>query len=394
MVQIIVRYAEIALKGGARLEFEKRLVLNIRKSLELPATAVGRERGQIVVSVSELEVEEKLRKLSQVFGIAWFAQGISCPSKESSIVSAAVDLAKKELASGDTFAVRATRSDKALQFTSKDIEEMVGDAIRKKFAYKVNLSEPDKTIFISIGKNNSYLFSEKIRGLGGLPVGSSGKVLSLISGGFDSIAASFLLAKRGAKIDFLHFHVFADSEGVLDSKMPNIWNKLSSYTFSKHVFLASYIPFQMQVLELRRREERYELVVFRRLMVRVGEILAEKYGYQALVLGDSLGQVASQTMMNIVAVDRAVAIPIFRPLIGYDKVEAIDLVKAIGLEDEVNEVYKDCCSLVSTHPATRANFVKVEAIEKQLDVDGIVRQIASTTERLRLDSVSNFHTKT
>lgn len=168
MVQIIVRYAEIALKGGARLEFEKRLVLNIRKSLKLPATAVGRERGQIVVAVSELEVEEKLRKLSQVFGIAWFAQGISCPSEESSIVSAAVDLAKKELVGGKTFAVRATRSDKALQFTSKDIEEMVGDQIRRKFAYKVNLSQPDKTIFITSGRNESYLFSEKIRGLGGV----------------------------------------------------------------------------------------------------------------------------------------------------------------------------------------------------------------------------------
>jgi thiamine biosynthesis protein ThiI len=169
--------------------------------------------------------------------------------------------------------------------------------------------------------------------------------------------------------------------------MPKIWNKLSLFTLSRQVYLASYIPFQTQVLELSRREERYELVVFRRLMARVGEILCKKHGYKALVLGDSLGQVASQTMENIVAVDEAVSIPIFRPLIGYDKTESINLVKAIGLESEVNKSYKDCCSLISEHPATRANLVKVKALEKQLDIGHIVQRIASETERIQLANI-------
>lgn len=384
MSLIIVRYAEIALKGGVRSEFEKRLVGNIRRSLGLPTTAVQRQRGQILITVNEKELEDKLQKLSQVFGIAWFSQVISCVSGKGSIISAAVDLAKKEFVGGDSFAVRASRSDKSLKFTSKDIENLVGAAIQRKFGARVNLRKPGRTVYISIGKRISYLFSKKIKGPGGLPVGSSDKVLSLLSGGFDSIAASFLLAKRGAKLDFFHFHVFPGVEGVLKSKMPKIWSELSSYTLSKYVFLASYLPFQMQALELKRREERYELVVFRRLMVKVGELLAKKHGYKALVLGDSLGQVASQTMENIVAVDDAVGIPIFRPLIGYDKVEAIDLVRSIGLESGVNEAYKDCCSLISTHPVTRADILKVEAIEKQLNISSIVRQIVRDVERVKL----------
>lgn len=384
MSQIIVRYAEIALKGGARSAFEKRLVLNIRKTLDLPTNAVQRERGQIIVAVADDEVEERLSKLSQVFGIAWFAQVEICPSKKDAIVEMAVDLAKKDFGKGDSFAVRATRSVKTLPFTSKDVENVVGDAIRKQLGVKVNLGRPDKTIFVILGKDVAYLFTEKIRGLGGLPVGSSAEVLSLISGGFDSIAASYLLAKRGAEVDFLHFHVFPDKKQVLSSKMPKIWNKLSLYTLSKYAFLVSYIPFQMQVLGLKRREERYELVVFRRLMVKIGALLAKKHGYQALVLGDSLGQVASQTMENIVAVNEAVEIPIFRPLIGFDKNEAINLVKKIGLEEETNESYKDCCSIVLTHPATRADFVKVKAIEKQLKIGELARKIGREVERVQL----------
>jgi thiamine biosynthesis protein ThiI len=385
MTQIIVRYAEIALKGGARSAFEKRLVLNIRKSLGLPAEAVKRERGQILVGVSKKEVKKKLEELTMVFGIAWLAQVESCPSEKDAIVKAALDLVKNKFVGGETFAVRATRSDKSLAFTSKDIENWVGDAVRKELGVKVNLTKPDKTVFISIGKDISYLFTEKICGLGGLPVGTSGKMLSLLSGGFDSIASSFLMAKRGAQVDFLHFHVFPQKTQVLSSKMPKIWNKLSWYTLSKQVFLASYVPFQMQVLELGRREERYELVVFRRLMVRVGELLASKHGYKALVLGDSLGQVASQTIENIIAVEAAVAIPIFRPLIGFDKNEGIELVGKIGLNSEVNEAYKDCCSMIFLHPATRADLMKTETIEKRLKIEELARKIANSVERIGLN---------
>ncbi|MDZ4229105.1 MAG: 7-cyano-7-deazaguanine synthase, partial [Patescibacteria group bacterium] len=216
---------------------------------------------------------------------------------------------------------------------------------------------------------------QKIAGPGGLPVGTSGKVLCLLSGGFDSVAAAYQLAKRGAQVDFLHFHVYSDAQPVLKSKITTIVNKLKEFTLSPRLYLAGYLPFQMQVLDLSDRETRQELVIFRRLMVRVGAELAKKYHYQALVLGDSLGQVASQTMENIVAVDLAVDLPIFRPLIGFDKNETINLVRQIGLEAVVNKPYKDCCSLIATHPATRADLVKIAKIETEIKIETIIKQI-------------------
>jgi len=226
------------------------------------------------------------------------------------------------------------------------------------------------------------VFSKKIAGPGGLPVGTSGKVLVLLSGGFDSIAASYLLAKRGASVDFLHFHVFPNKEGVLKSKMPEIWSGLKKFTFSKKVFLSSYSPFQMKVLDLKRREEKLELVIFRRVMVRVAAEIAKENGYQALVLGDSLGQVASQTMENIVAVDKAVELPIFRPLIGSDKMEVVDLVRKIDLERVATVAYKDCCSIVSTRPSTKANLEKVLVLEKKLEIEKVVKEMIAKVEKI------------
>jgi thiamine biosynthesis protein ThiI len=164
--------------------------------------------------------------------------------------------------------------------------------------------------------------------------------------------------------------------------MPGLWQTLSEHTLSHSVYLANYAPFQMAVLDLPMRLQKYELVTFRRAMVRVGEKLAERLGYDALVLGDSLGQVASQTMENISAVDRAVEIPIFRPLIGMDKVEVVDLVRGIGLEEAAAAPYKDCCSIIARHPATRAHLDRVQEIEERIDIERIVEEMAATVERV------------
>jgi len=206
----------------------------------------------------------------------------------------------------------------------------------------------------------------------------------LLSGGFDSIASSYLMSKRGAKVDYLHFHVFADQKKVLNSKIKSIVDKLSSYTQSQKLFLSSYTPFQITALEIDSKLQKQELVVFRRLMVKVGENLAKKHGYQALVLGDSLGQVASQTMENIVAVDESVGIPIFRPLIGMDKKDIINLVKNIDLEKQAIKPYKDCCSLVSKKPATRANLEKVKQIESDYPIDKVINKITLQAETIKL----------
>lgn len=385
MTTFIVRYAEIALKGQNRGDFVHALMNNICAALDLEPGQVVRQMGQVLVRVDPARANEAREKLARVFGVAWFAPAVTCASDLDAIVGAAYDLAKDALNEDMTFAISASRAIKSLPFTSRDVNNLAGDIIGRRTGAAVDLDDPDVTVYISVREQESYVHLERVDGPGGLPVGTNGRVLSLISGGYDSIASSYLLAKRGARVDFLHVHVFPRMAGVLASKMPRLWGKLSAYTRSERVFLANYAPFQLALLGLPGWMERYELIAFRRLMVRVGERLAAQHGYDALVLGDSLGQVASQTMANVVAVDHAVDIPIFRPLIGWDKVEIIDLVERIGLQAEATARYKDCCSIIARHPATQANMKKVEQLEATIDIRGIADEIAARAEMAAID---------
>lgn len=362
MSKVLVHYAEIGLKGGNLGIFENQLIKNIKIALKNPSLQIIKAQKQIVISGKKIN----LAQLTTVFGIAWFAPVTMVANDQSAIAAAALKISKPR----KTFAVRAHHN----------LEVALGDIIRTRKKIKVDLSYPQQTIYVKEFNNKALIFNQKIPGPGGLPVGTSGKVLCLLSGGFDSIAAAYLLAKRGAQVDFLHFHVFPDQKKVLASKIMEIIKKLTTLTLSRKLFLASYIPFQMKVLDLDHQDEKQELVVYRRLMVRVGEEIVKKYDYQALVLGDSLGQVASQTMENICAVDQAVSLPLFRPLIGMDKKDIIDLVRQIGLESETNKPYKDCCSLISTHPATKADLTKIQILEKKIRINQVIKDITQDVQ--------------
>lgn len=379
MKKILIRYAEIGLKGGNLNYFENELIKNIKLSLGREV-ALKKLRKQFVITVPSNLLDQILVNLKKIFGIAWFAEIFETDSNLKDISVLAIEVIGKP----KSFAVRASRSDKRLPFTSQDIAVKIGRDLSLVTKAKVDLKNPDTSLYITAGKNKAFLYTKKISGPGGLPVGTSGKVLSLLSGGFDSIASSYLLAKRGAQVDYLHFHVFNNEKKVLDSKIKNIVNKLSDYTLSKTLHLASYSPYQMSLLGLTQRQEKHELVVFRRLMARVGEELAKKLDCQALVFGDSLGQVASQTMENIVAVDQAVDIPIFRPLIGMDKKNIIDLVGDIDLEVDAISPYKDCCSLVSKSPATKANLEKIREIEENININKITDEIVKQIKTIDL----------
>lgn len=358
MTDILVRYSEIGLKGKNRNFFENQLVKNIKQALGNNLIQLIKQYKQYV-----LRVKGSGDELKNVFGIAWYVPVIIVENDEKQISTAALKLVQTK----KTFAIRAHHN----------LEIKLGDIIRIEKKIRVDLDNPGQTIYVVEADDKAYVFNQKIPGPGGLPVATSGKVLCLLSGGFDSIAAAYLLAKRGAQVDFLHFHVFPDEKKVLASKIMAITKKLKIFTLSQKLYLASYLPFQMEILSLASaRDCKQELVVYRRLMVRVGEEIARKFGYQVLVLGDSLGQVASQTLENICAVDDAVKIPVFRPLIGMDKKDIIDLVRQIGLESETNKPYKDCCSLISTHPATRANLIKIQKIEKSIKIEAITKEIS------------------
>ncbi|MEA3355096.1 MAG: tRNA uracil 4-sulfurtransferase ThiI [Patescibacteria group bacterium] len=379
MPKILVRYAEIALKGKNLSYFENRLIKNIKLSLN-NKVIVEKQRKQFLITTPSNLINQSLKKLENIFGIAWFAQIHQTKSNLKDISKTAIKIVNKP----KSFAIRASRSDKNLPFTSLDIAIKVGSDVAKASKAKVDLNNPETNLYISANKNQTYLYTNKLPGPGGLPVTTSGKVLSLLSGGFDSIISSYLMAKRGAQVDFLHFHVFEDEKKVLNSKIKKIINKLQTHTLSRNLFLSSCRPFRFQTLKQKNNLTKYEVVAFRRLMLKTGELLAKKHRYQALVLGDSLGQVASQTMENIVATTQAVEIPVFRPLIGMDKIEIINLVKKINLEKTTNLPYKDCCSLIADHPSTIANLEKIQTLEKNININKIINKTLQQTKTINL----------
>ena len=375
MATILIRYAEISIKGANRHAFEEQLRLNIQRSLGLSTEQVQQYKTQIIVTLPEDQLPQALQTLKRVYGIAWFAEVTPCDNALDAILETSVTLGKPLLDETTSFRIKAQRSNKKLKFTSPNIEREAGHAVIEATHAPVDLHNPDITIYVAAAWEGAYVFTQKIGGAGGLPVGTSGRVLALLSGGFDSILAAHYLARRGAQVDFLHFHIFPENTPVLNSKIPRIVEQLSQGTYSEHLFLASYTPFEMAILELHAKERPYELVLFRRLMAQVAEGIAEEHGYQALVFGDSLGQVASQTMENIVAVDSAVDIPIFRPLIGFDKHTITNQVRELGFYDLATAPYKDCCSLISPEPVTKAYMPMLERIEEKIRMEEITQEV-------------------
>lgn len=388
MTIILVRYAEIALKGSNRPLFEEQLRENLLRRLNFPPSKVKHYHTQFAIYPSPEEVDAVMEDLKKVFGIAWYAAAQTCETSLSAIIQTGLEAAKDIIKPSHRFAIRAQRSEKNLPFTSVDIERELGDAVRQATGAQVDLTTPEKFVYVSASTEGAYIYTEKIPGPGGLPVGTSGRVLSLLSGGTDSIVSSYYLARRGAQVDFLHFHVFPDGRAVLDSKIDRIVSKLAEYTFSNYLYLSSYLPFDMHMLGQQIREAGYELVIFRRVMARVAAALAQKHDYQAIVLGDSLGQVASQTMENMVAVDEAVSIPIFRPLVGMDKVEIMDKVREMGLFEEAAAPYKDCCSIIAPKPVIKAYLPFVHTIEKDLNISTVVDEMVDQVEQISLSGLS------
>jgi tRNA uracil 4-sulfurtransferase len=390
MQTILVRYGEISLKGNNRGDFERQLKRNIAKSLNIPNANVKRFRGQIVVELASSDnLQESLNKLKFVPGISWFTPAVVVVNDMEIIKETAIAISREKIKAGQSFGIRGKRSDKYLPFNSMDINQQVGFAVGADSQAKVDLTNPDVAINVTASTEGTYIFTDHIAGPGGLPVGSSGKILSLLSGGFDSIASSYLLAKRGAKIDFLHFHVFADNERAKETKITKIAQKLAQQsTLSNKLFFAPYLPFEMKVLSLNRSEYRYEMILFRRMMMMVAAKLAEKYNYHAVIFGDSLGQVASQTLENMVAVNDATSTPIFRPLIGMDKVEVIDLVKQIGLYEEAIAPYKDCCSLMAKEPVTKSSLRIIHEIEEKINMPEIVDEVMKIIEAVYIGDLA------
>ena len=362
MQQFVVHYGEIGLKGKNRALFEKQLVRNIQKVIK---GEVKRVSGRLLLKTSDRKAPEKL---ARVFGIVNFSPAWNCKSNLKEIKKAALDILKKK---GGSFKIDTRRDWKGFPLNSMEVNERVGEEIVKKLGLKVNLTKPKNRLSIEILKDVTLLYLTKIPGPGGLPVGVSGKVVCLLSGGIDSPVAGWMAMKRGCEVIFLHF--WNEAMGG-KGKIEELMKILRSWQPEARLIVIPFRDIQNQVIAKVPAE--WRMIVYRRLMFRIAQAIAKKAGAKALVTGESLAQVASQTLDNMVVIEEASEMPVFRPLIGLDKQEIINLAKKIGTYDISIKPYQDCCSfMIAKHPITKARIEQVRKIEQPLDIQKLVKEV-------------------
>ena len=380
---ILVHFGELGLKGRNQPMFRRQLRANLRWKLRVLGLdwPVEDRVGLLTIHVPETfaePIEPVLGSLRQIFGVAWITCArrmrpyrLTAASQADDIAEMTrelVDLAKSQFVPGKSFCVRVNRGNKFLPFKSPELAATLGQAIREQTPWgNVDMDRPDITFHLDLRTAATFLFGEKLRGPGGLPVGTSGRVLALLSGGIDSPVAAYLMAKRGCRVDFIHFTATPlQPEEALESKVGRLAQRLSEFTLGSRLFLVPYVHFDLALL---RQKVNYELILFRRFMVRVAEVLTGQVRARALVTGDNLSQVASQTLSNLVSTSHAAVLPILRPLISFNKEETIALAEKIGTYQISIEPYKDCCALISSNPKTRSKHKALSALEARVFPD-------------------------
>lgn len=373
MKHAVAHYHEIALKGKNRPRFVRQLIRNIRFAMNhLPLDSVRDEGGRLLLTFADdIDPHSVRERLRSVFGIAHFSLG-ETGSRDISVL-------KKEI--GDRlegrgslrFCVRTQRSDKTYPKSSMEIDREIGAYLVERFGWPVQLKDPELTVYVQILPRQSFFHFEKIEGAGGLPVGISGKVMVLISGGIDSPVAAYRMMQRGCSVSFAHFHSYPFLSKASLEKTEELMKLFVRHQQRIDLFEIPFGEIQQQVVA--QAPAALRVVLYRRLMMRIAERLALRERASALVTGESLGQVASQTLRNLCVVEESVGMPILRPLIGMDKSEIEKKAQKIGTYKISIEEDQDCCQLfIPRHPSTGAKRKAVERAEEALDLEAIVEQ--------------------
>lgn len=371
MFSVIVHYAELALKGKNRPWFIHTLVRNIRHAVaDLDVVRVRPLMGRIEARFGPGADWEQVReRLSGLPGIGNFSKATHVAPDLEAITNAVVAALPGRTAK--SFRIAARRADKRFPIPSPDIERAVGRAVQQATGWPVDLSHPDQVIRIEMVTADAFFFFEKERGPGGLPVGTSGRVMCLLSGGIDSPVAAWRLMRRGCRATFVHFHSAPILSRTSQDKARAIVETLTRHQLSSRLYLVPFAPVQQKVVVS--VPPHLRVVVYRRLMVRIAERLADKAGAHALVTGDVLGQVASQTIENLTVVESAATLPILRPLLGFDKEEITLEAQRLGTYATSIIPDEDCCTLFTPRfPTTRASQREAEAAESGLDLHALV----------------------
>ena len=379
MTSFVVHYQEIALKGKNRPWFLKRLVRNLRRAVaDLDVKEVKTVMGRIEVvlgpTVDPAAVGERIRT---VFGIANYSYAGRAPQDLDAIAAAILrDFGDRPCAS---FRVSAKRADKRFPMLSPEIEREIGGRIHEARGWKVDLTHPELTIHVQMLTNDAFYYFGKERGSGGLPTGTAGRVTCLLSGGIDSPVAAWRMMKRGCDVTFVHFHSYPILSRASQEKARQLVELLTRYQQKSKLYLVPFGDIQQQALLTVPGPMR--VVVYRRLMLRIAERIARSRRAQALITGDAVGQVASQTLENLAVVGHVATLPLFRPLIGMDKEEIMDEARRLGTYPISIIPDQDCCTLFTPrNPQTKAKLHEIERAEALLPIDELVAKAVAEAE--------------
>lgn len=384
----LIKYAEIGVKGKNRFMFEDALVTQIRHALkDIDGDfMVVKESGRIYATAeSEYDFDEAVETLKRIFGIAAI-----CPMVQVDD-NGYEDLKKQVLAYMDavyedknfTFKVNARRGNKKYPVNSDQINRDLGEVILDAFPEtKVDVHHPEVMLHVEV-RNRINIYSIVIPGPGGMPVGTNGKAMLLLSGGIDSPVAGYMISKRGVKIDAVYFHAPPYTSERAKQKVVDLAKLVSRYSGPVHLHIVNFTDIQLYIYDQCPHEEL--TIIMRRYMMRIAERLAVDAGAQALITGESIGQVASQTMQSLAATDAACTMPVFRPVIGFDKQEIVDVAEKIGTYETSVLPFEDCCTIfVAKHPVTKPNLKMIERSEEKLKekIDEMVETAINTVEKV------------
>jgi len=381
----IVKTHELALKGKNRPWFMRKLTDNLR----IATRGAGVERvwkGQLMVGLTLADEEcwpEVRARLREVFGVAKFYKAYELPQDLDGLKCRLPEMLESR--SFKSFRITTNRADKRFQMTSEEVTRDLGAFVKDLTGADVSLKEPELTIYVDIQHKGMLLYFDEVKAHGGLPVGVSGKVAVMLSGGIDSPVAAWQMMKRGCQAMFVHFHSYPLVDRTSMEKATDLVEHLTRHQYESDLFMAPLGEIQKQIILS--CPPSYRVVLYRRFMVRITEALARRNRAKAIITGESCGQVASQTLENIAVVDQSAGMPILRPLIGHNKDEIVNMAQDIGTFTTSILLDQDCCTLfVPKHPETKADLATVLRLEESLAVDEMVKASVENTERTHFTS--------
>ena len=386
---ILVRYTEIHLKGLNRPFFEKKLIANMKSSLKGMPCKIYHEQGRIYVhSVPDDSFDEAIDRLRRVFGIHSLSPAYVVDKDWDNVVNTCYELMEKEIErSGKTsFKVFARRSDKHYFMNSDAINREMGGLMLERFpCLHVDIHNPEIKLCIEI-RDSAYVYCEEIPCANGMPIGSAGKATLLISGGIDSPVAGYMMAKRGLILSAVHFYSYPYTSERARDKVVELAGLLSKYAGPIRLFLVPFTDIQMKIYD--ECPEKETTVIMRRLMMKIAERIAVSEESRALITGEALGQVASQTLESLCVTNDAVSMPVFRPLIGFDKDEIMELARKIGTYETSILPYEDCCTVfVPKHPVTKPDLETLRASEAAVDFSELIEKAIADTELMTVSKL-------